>query len=380
MKVSRRLLVAIILAGSAVLTAASGCVFDSFLLPETLETEGIRSESGSILSLSYSPDGRQLASSHQALLPIESRHQSQPLPPEVRLWTSDQPDLEPKRLVAVFAAPRWDWDWPALSFSPDGKQLYAATSRGLLRWDIPGQRLDRFFEGYHVTISPDGQTVARDVHERPRIDALLELDASNTQAEKRPTDQDAARIELLDLANGTVARRINHARELRPGFFASHDEFLACYGDDGQVSIWHIPSESWRCRVPGQALPRGTFSPDGQFFATQAPKEGSIYIWSLQPGWSGGMSGSKELKTGGGVWCLAFSPDGTVLAVGREGGNGRGGEIQLWEVKAARQINKIRDRSTWGITALCFSPDGATLASGSGDGAIKFLPVPDMEK
>ena len=92
------------------------------------------------------------------------------------------------------------------------------------------------------------------------------------------------------------------------------------------------------------------------------------------------MSGSKELKTGGGVWCLAFSPDGTVLAVGSENDNGRAGEIQLWDVKAARQINKIRDRSTWGITALCFSPDGATLASGSGDGAIKFLPVPDMEK
>jgi fermentation-respiration switch protein FrsA (DUF1100 family) len=40
MKVSQRLLVAIIIGGSVVLTAASGCVFDSFLLPETVEPEG----------------------------------------------------------------------------------------------------------------------------------------------------------------------------------------------------------------------------------------------------------------------------------------------------------------------------------------------------
>jgi WD40 repeat protein len=383
MKAVRRLTAFIVIAAPALLVAASGCVFDVFRLPESaVETDEAIQGDGGVSSLAYSVDGSQLASSHVALFPGEWRVQGLPSPPQIRLWISTAPGYPPKRLLATFAAPAFDWSWPIVSFSPDGKQLFVATQRGLLRWDISAQRLEKWFEGHHVAVSPNGRTVAREFHRRPTIEVVFEDDMSDAKTQEPSTDpKDGPRIELVDLSKGARGTTLSDTAELTPGCFSANGEFLACYGDNGQVCIWHIPSHSWRCQTGhAQVLPRGVFSPDGQSFASQDPQEGPVEIWDTAAGKHRGLLPAfTSLPTGGAVWCLAFSPDGMVLAVGREGG-GRRGEIQLWNVRTAHQIAKMTDPSTWGITALCFSPDGTTLASGNGNGAIRFWPVSSSSK
>src|SRR5206468_3246645 len=65
----------------------------------------------------------------------------------------------------------------------------------------------------------------------------------------------------------------------------------------------------------------------------------------------------------GPVACLAFSPNGSLLATAA------GGEVQVWDVRAGTQVRVL----PIGVTAahgLVFSPDGHTLVAGLADGTV----------
>ncbi|MEL6495127.1 MAG: NB-ARC domain-containing protein, partial [Cyanobacteria bacterium J06623_7] len=68
----------------------------------------------------------------------------------------------------------------------------------------------------------------------------------------------------------------------------------------------------------------------------------------------------------GGVWSVAFSPDGAYLAAGDTKGN-----ILLRRVADGQPIRSYTGHSAW-VVSLAFSPDGRLLASGSCDSTAKL--------
>ncbi len=67
-----------------------------------------------------------------------------------------------------------------------------------------------------------------------------------------------------------------------------------------------------------------------------------------------------------GIWTVAFSPDGTVLASG-----GAERLVRMWDIETGRLLRSLRGH-TQDIRAIVFTPDGQTLATASEDRTIRL--------
>ncbi len=129
------------------------------------------------------------------------------------------------------------------------------------------------------------------------------------------------------------------------------------------------------------------YSPDGLRVATTS-RDGTARVWDAATGEelltlgeahteqaTHGDHGEAEPAEEGEatqLYSLAYSPDGTRLAVG-----GRDGVVNLWDAATGVllftliEIGETQTNTLTGITAVDFSPDGNRLAAASADGTVR---------
>ncbi|WP_181719594.1 NACHT and WD repeat domain-containing protein [Nocardia gipuzkoensis] len=103
------------------------------------------------------------------------------------------------------------------------------------------------------------------------------------------------------------------------------------------------------------------FSPDGRTLATCT--YGKVQLWDLD---------SRQLidaPFGDSATAIAFSPDGHYLAVGEER------TIRLWNFGTRRQIADLPHGSRSAVLSVAFSPNGRTIGTGSDDGLVHWWDV-----
>jgi WD40 repeat protein len=127
---------------------------------------------------------------------------------------------------------------------------------------------------------------------------------------------------------------------------------LAAGTSDPSVLVWAVPSKVLTTRIP-LPQPVDSVTWDGGQIAT-ADADGTATIWSLPV---------PVLLSGNGSNIVAYSPDGTWIAVG-------GTSVQVWSV--ARHA-LLASRPTPDVNGMSYSPDGTLLAAAYADGTVGIL-------
>lgn len=150
-----------------------------------------------------------------------------------------------------------------------------------------------------------------------------------------------------------------------PGTVVSHDgRLLATAGQDrnhGPLVVSDLSTGEKHLEVQGPYW-GVAFSPDGRMVAAGREWPGEVELWDLGT--------RQKLRALSGhdshTYCVDFHPDGSRLASG-----GNDGAIRLWDTTTWDQVHEIRGHESY-VFSLSFSPDGEQLTSGSGDYTLRI--------
>jgi WD40 repeat protein len=204
-----------------------------------------------------------------------------------------------------------------------------------------------------------------------------------------------------DTAAGKTIRTTDaHAKWIRKVIASPDGKLVASVADDMLCKLWDASTGKLVKELRGhkEKTPHGfgsmlyavTFSNDGKLLAT-ADKPAHIVVWDVEKGTELGTCEApimytwdpvQRLHSIGGVRSLAFSPDGTQLAVGGTGKIGNidhleaKARIEVFDWKAGKQVAEFPGDKHQGIVnRLAWSADGAWIlgAGGAGEGFLTFL-------
>ncbi len=249
----------------------------------------------------------------------------------------------------------------AAAFSNDGRMLaVAGNARGVDLFDAWGPQpveigvlpdIDQ--EVHSLAFSPDGATLA-----------LAGLEDGS--------------VRLWEVRGGQPRQKatLKQTKALSTAF-APDGKTLAALEQDGHVRLWdvsqHDPVDRGALTVRDRKLPTPryrlgnhamvAFAPDGKTLAASQP-DGWVRLWNLKgsnpaerasfPA-QGGTSANNLLPVTG---PLAFSPDGCTLYSG-----GADHLVRAWNATTAQPQEKFKpDGPIGGLAAVAFSPDGTKLA------------------
>ena len=407
---------------------ASGSTDKTILLWDTATAELITTLTGhlnSIAALTFSPDSSMLASGSSD--------------GTTRFWNTETGDLLPLHIIG-----HTQWV-KAVSFFKDSSTLASVAFNGVITlWDMKTSKktsLQTSGSGdllSALAFSPDGTKLAS-LGAKGSI--FFEV-GSGTAISTISTYESDPLIRLTDVSTGRELANLTNTNLGEKGMVLSPDGKTVAFGGSGKIRLWNTETGSSLNispldgnvihKKPNQAdgeraleFPQGMvfhnmveisalgFSPDGKKLVS-GTMGGRVQVWDAETGtelapFFAGQDDAVKTEPGkisatyhDGITAVAFSPNGTLLAVGsykrirvlgshkktrlKEVPHGvetlvfspdstvlltglRTGAINLWNLTTGNKLATL-DGHAGPVGTLVFSPDGKTLVSTGQDGTI----------
>lgn len=235
-----------------------------------------------------------------------------------------------------------------IAYSPDGTKLASVSrDRTVKIWDAASGQLLATLVGHRdmvfcVVFSPDGKTLV----------------TAGNDADLRLWDVETWQPKAI------LKRRGGPVRSLA---VSPDGKFLAV--GSLNVQLWHLDSQQFCVELPteNQCIMSLSFSPDGKKLASSS-------AWGIEKVklWDLANEPPRLIRESEGAWAVAFSPSGTTLAVTEHTGSFSG--VRIIDTETGHQIAGY-DSPEAQSTSVAFSPDGTILAMGCRDRSVRLWEI-----
>lgn len=283
----------------------------------------------------------------------------------------------------------------AFGWSRDGKMLATGSADATVRlWEMPSGAPLATYKGHTalvhaVTWMPDGKSLASASYDKTvrvwkapekksaagkKSDEDKSAETSGTTApptETKPSETKAAKKSVgkkdaKDPNDPLIQEFKGHTGPVTLLAAPSAAKLLVSGSSDKTLRIWNLASNKPTATIDiAYPVLAAAFSSDGKTLCSSGADEG-LNFWN--PGTGKLLKSTVKTNTHSTISTLAWSPNGSLIAVGRQGHS-----LQLWDTQADKAVHTLIAMAP--VISATWTPSGQTVSAGCQDRTVRFWSV-----
>lgn len=279
----------------------------------------------------------------------------------------------------------------AVSFSSDGKYIFASTERNtIVQWDAQtGERVGEPMRAITNDVMSLGVSGGRivcgcwngslqflDLEAREPLVRLqahsgpVNCLAFSHDGERMVTGSSDYTLRIWELRTGRPASEplLGHVGAVTSAAFDANDTHVISCGEDGTLRVWDT-KERGILGTPvrlGKAIHCVVFSPDGTKLLS-GREDGTLELWDVASERLFVPQMVGHLKS---ITTAAFSPNGSRIVSASTDNS-----LRVWDSTTGKQVGEPLIGHTRAVTCLTFASDGHTVISGGADKSLRVWNV-----